>query len=331
MTGTGQAYVHVSVTCHYTAYPTQHVTFEGWNDEYCAAFGGPIGFSPTGGSVPTWSWDNDTQGNDWYAEYFMPLGTTLGPYDQSPQNMLVSVSSAQPGTTLVTWSIGSMSAGTSPTSGVAPGSLTLKASTTGNSTIGASYSVTWVDPSGRQSGNAGTDTSSGSDDTSSTQDKNSAGTWITRSNVIDCHQPKTLTWSADASGEYPSPLPSGTTGWETDYLLTLTDSSGSDMPDVWFNEHFTTALPPNFVVNTTSVYWQTGDTSPYIGIANGYDVISYNWGTNQASWVDYYPIHSYYAATHAIDGLHGINVGTADISLIYGDPNNSPTPADASQ
>ena len=340
-TGAGAFYITVQIKLHYTAFPDEHVTFNGWNDEYCAAFGGPISFGSNFGNVPTWHNDGNTAGNPWYAQYFQPVGYSYGTYDQTPQGTLVGVSSSQPGTTTVTWSIGSMNAGGASITNVPPGTLNLAATAAGTNTIGATFNVSWPDPSSRQSGTAGTQTGSGADDTSSTQDH--IGTsWITRSNVIDCHKPGTLTWSATGTGmPYQNPLPAGTTGWETDYQLKLVDSAGTLMQDIWFNENFPNpqptgdVMPPGYAVNGYPPdFWETQDSGALIGIAAGVDRIYYNWGTlptPPATWQTYHVQHSYYAATKATDGTHGIKVGTANITLTPGNVNNSPTRAQTGQ
>lgn len=295
-------------------------TYWASNVDWCAAFGGKISFQINAGSLPTWSNDQNDPTKPYYIQYF--YNPALGPgTDGQLEQTTTALVSGQLSGTKMTWTIGTLYTTNSLVVTGTGSSVMLTANSAGTSTISCQFQATWTNPK-----TLVVATATGSDDTA-TSERFYGGAWIAASSKVDAHKPGSLVQTMPISQDWlPQP---GSTGWYSAYQLTLLDTAGGAMPGVYVNEHFTTALPPNYGVNTNLTPWSTiTDTGDF----NTVDNIGYYWlPPVPAPYVEFLPIHEYWAGTQATDGRSGIRVATCTIDLKSGDANNNPTKASANQ
>lgn len=311
-----------------------HVTWPGNNTEYLVAAGGAFSFTPTGSNVAHYTYDfvDDLPYMKAYTQYFRDPSIPLQQHEQSPQGAIVALPTNQPGTTTVTWTIGSMYT-SSPTTFAPLVPLSLFPTSTSDTKIRANLNVTWVDTSDRRVNNAPaplneTLTATIEDCTEETEFL-FYGVWYKKPTDIAAFTPTSLVLIEKQLLNYsPGGSFNGGTGASREYYLQLFDQTGKRMPAVWMNEHFPTPAnnPPNFRINDTSEFWTSdGFVSPSPRnrqqvISLAIDLIKYYWYPLATPWSSYSTPHSFHAATKATDGS-GLYIGTRTIYLIPGAPN----------
>ena len=318
--------VKVTATAHLHTDDGQSVDLPG--SDACAAFGGPITFSIVTGSLATWNHDaNGGKDSPWYLQNFYDHTASISNTMQKQQTGGVTMLN-QPDTTTATWTLPAFLYTASPISGVpATNVINVTADAVGNDAVTCAIHIHWLDPTASTPTKPVYVDADGTDDTAATK-FNANGTWTNYTNHFHSHRPMSdtgLTWQPAANQpSRPTQLPNGNpfpadAAWgQTDYTMTLVDTEGGGMPDVWVQERFIPVEPPaGFDTNYKTGYvWTSQERPP--GVLSGVDHVGYYWLQPASSWQTVQFTHIYYAATNdAKSGdTEGIKVGQATMTFI---------------
>lgn len=299
------------------------------NADDCAALGGVIAFSVQAGSIATWYWDSDDPTQPWYLQFFYTHNAVPTSGTAQKQQLGTVSAPGQPAGTQVVWTVPSflytpgLSNGTVTTTG-GDTPLVLTADSAGTGAVTCQFNGTWIDPMNPD--HAAYVLSVADDTATSKQLVN--GAWVAMVNQFHAHTPATVTCPPTVG--YEPSYPAGGCGWERDYAITLFDSGGTGMQDVWVNERWNPQPDPSIGRNTSATPWTTQEKP--LGQFNVVDHIWYVWVPPQP-WSGWTVQHYYWAASTAVapGSTEGILVGTFTTHWTPGDPNNSPNPADCGQ
>jgi hypothetical protein len=275
-----------------------------------AVIGGPITVSVTPGEtdVVVWKRDNKVEGNPWYIQFFRDEVASQRTTDwQRPQNATAGVMRQPPGTS-ITWTVPEpLYSRTLNTQGVTnPTSIDVEArGVSGTKEVTTTFQLSFTGMHGH------TASASGEDDTDSTPDETvTTAEGIMMTSKLTPHHP--ITTQKKSSTPIPPPL--GKVGAGEQWFIYVMDQTGKEMPGVWVQERFITALPPNFLVNPDRSGWATNWDGFF-----GPDNLKYFWNAGVPPSTQISVTHEYWAATYrTIQNAGGLRVGTWTLTISAG-------------